>query len=79
MVNSGIREIREVCKSICLSYVRGREFLVTGVEMNLGKEENKAKKDKNKDKDKGHNVEIVYQERIRKELNFLLSNLDCKN
>jgi hypothetical protein len=77
MVNSGIREIREVCKSICLSYVRGREFLVTGVEMNLRKEENKGKKDKNKGK--GHDVEVVYQDRIRKELNFLMSNLDCKN
>ena len=77
MVNSGIREIREVCKSICLSYVRGREFLGTGVEMNLRKEENKGKKDKNKGK--GYDVEVVYQERIRKELNFLLSNLDCKN
>lgn len=77
MVNSNIREIREVCKGICLSYVRGREWLVTGVEMNLGKEENKGKKDKNKGK--GHDVEVVYQDRIRKELNFLMSNLDCKN
>ena len=60
MVNSNIREIREVCKGICLSYVRGREFLVTGVEMNLQKEEGIGKGKKDKNKGKGYDVEVVY-------------------
>lgn len=79
MVNSGIREIREVCKSICLSYVRNKEWLMAGVEMNWHKEEGKGNKGQKDKKDKAHNVELIYQERIRRELNFLLSNFDCKN
>lgn len=45
MVNSSIKEIRDVCRQIASTYVRGKEFLVTSLELGQGQrdKENKGK------------------------------------